>query len=94
MSVHYSRTAARELRAQIDYLAERSPQAARKLAAAIGALLADLDADVFDGPEVSLRSGRLVRSWPLPPLRIYYRREQKGVYVIRIYHLPRRGITR
>ena len=94
MRVRYSRTAAKELREQLDYLAERSPQAARDLAAGVKALLADLDTGAFEGPEVQLRSGRPARTWPLPPLRIYYRRRGDELFVVRIYHQARRPITK
>ena len=92
--IQLSRAAEKDLREQLDYLAERSPLAARKLAADLDALLQDLDSRAFEGPEVQLRSGRIVRTWPLPPLRIFYERRGRNLYVVRIRHQARRSITK
>jgi len=48
----------------------------------------------FEGPEQQLRSGMIVRSWPLPPYRIYYRRREGVLEVMRVYHHARRPITK
>ena len=93
MSIRYSRAAAKELREQLAWLFERSPQAAKHLLTELIALLGDLEARAFEGPEVQLQSGRMVHSWPLPPLRIYYERRGSVLYVVRIYHQARRPIT-
>lgn len=94
MSIRLSRIAARELRDHLTYLAERNPQAARHLAAGLDELLAALDGGAFEGPEKQLLSGRLVRTWPLPPLSVYYQRRGAELYVVRIYHQARRPITK
>jgi plasmid stabilization system protein ParE len=48
----------------------------------------------FDGPEQELRrTGERVRSWPVPPFRIYYRREPDEFVVLRVYHSARRPIA-
>lgn len=58
-----------------------SPQAADELAD-----------EHFEGPEQRLRTGERVRSWPVPPFRIYYlRREQ--LLVLRIYDQRREPIV-
>jgi plasmid stabilization system protein ParE len=36
----------------------------------------------------------LVRSWPLPPYRIYYRRRDGFLDVMRVYHQARRPLTK
>ena len=94
MSIRLSRIAARELRHQLAYLAERNPPAARQLAADLDALLVALDGGVFEGPEKRLLSGRIIRTWPLPPLSVYYQRRGAELYVVRIYHQARRPITK
>ncbi|MCA9604361.1 MAG: hypothetical protein KC619_02130 [Myxococcales bacterium] len=48
----------------------------------------------LDGPEQVLRSGERVRSWPVPPLRIYYQRASDHFSVLRIYHQAREPIAR
>jgi plasmid stabilization system protein ParE len=48
----------------------------------------------FEGPEQRLRSGLLVRSWPLPPYRLYYRRRDDSLEILRVYHQARRPITK
>jgi plasmid stabilization system protein ParE len=94
VTVRYSRTAEHELREQLAYLAKHSPQAARHLAAAVKALLADLDDGAFEGPEVQLRTGRAAHTWPLPPLRIFYERRGAELYIVRVRHQKRRPITK
>lgn len=53
-----------------------------------------LAAGDFEGPEQRLRSGRLVRSWPVPPLRVYYQRRADELVVLRVYHHARRPLTK
>ena len=49
----------------------------------------------FEGPAVTLRTGHVVRTWPAPPLRIYYLREADDrLVVLRIYHGAREPIER
>ena len=48
----------------------------------------------LNGPEQVLRSGERVRSWPVPPLRIYYQRAADHFAVLRIYHQAREPIAR
>lgn len=83
-----------DLRAQLDYIDDRSPQAAQTLRASLDALLADLDAGAFDGPVSQLETGEIVQSWPLPPLRIYYQRQGDVLYVVHVHHQKRRPIVR
>lgn len=39
-----------------------------------------------------LRAGDVVRSLPVPPIRIYYQRRAEGFWVVRLYHQARRLI--
>jgi len=94
VSIRLSRVAARDLREQLVWLDEHSPAAARQLATDLDELLAALDERAFEGPETQLLSGRTVRTWPLPPLRVYYQRRGTELFVVRIYHQARRPIAK
>ena len=48
----------------------------------------------FDGPVSRLRSGGVVRSWAVPPFRIYYQRLPAELLIVRVYHQKRRPIER
>ena len=43
----------------------------------------------FEGPVMTLKSGRRVRSWPSPPFRILYTRDEDVLVVLRVYHQAR-----
>jgi plasmid stabilization system protein ParE len=78
----------------VEYIAKDNPRAASSLADRVFALVDRLAAGEFDGPEHRLSNGQLVRSWPVPPLRVYYQRLAKELRVLRIYHHARRPIAR
>lgn len=94
MNVRVSRRAAEDLAAATNYLAERNPRAAAALVEDVMTLSERLAQRAFEGPEQRLRSGLLVRSWPLPPYRLYYRRRGDSVEILRVYHQARRPITK
>jgi plasmid stabilization system protein ParE len=94
MTARFSRLAAAELQRQIDYLLERSPQAADQLAKDVKRAVADLDAGLFDGPEAELKSGQRVQTWPVPPLRIYDQRRDGTLVLVRVRHQRRRSIAK
>jgi plasmid stabilization system protein ParE len=48
----------------------------------------------FEGPASRLRSGAIVRSWSVPPFRIYYQRHPVELLIVRVYHQKRRPIAR
>lgn len=56
--------------------------------------LEKLAAGDMEGPQQQLTTGELVRSWPVPPFRIYYQRGEGELRVFRIYHHARRPIAR
>ena len=94
MKVTYTEEAVADIVEAITYLNERNPTAAAKLDAEIARcieLLADRD---LEGPVSRLRSGAVVRSWGVPPFRIYYQRHPDELLVLRVYHQKRRPITR
>ena len=94
MKVRFYAKAGADLRAAVEYVAERNPRAAEELAERVFALIARLADGEFEGPEEHLRSGKVVRSWPIPPLRVYYQRRDEAFVVLRIYHHARRPIAR
>jgi plasmid stabilization system protein ParE len=94
VSIRLSRSAEKDVREQLAYLEERSPMAARQFAADLDELLVKLEQGAFEGPEIQLTSSRVVRSWPVPPWRVYYQRRGEELLVVRVYHQARRPITK
>ena len=72
MKVTYTEEAVADIVEAITYLNERSPTAAAKLDADITQSIERLADREFEGPVSRLRSGAVVRSWGVPPFRIYY----------------------
>jgi plasmid stabilization system protein ParE len=83
-----------ELEACVEYIRNDNPRAAADFASEVFATIEMLAAGDFEGPESVLRSGQRIRSWPVPPLRIYYQRHGDELRILRIYHQARRPITR
>jgi plasmid stabilization system protein ParE len=94
LRVRLSLRAQNDLRSAVGYLLERNPVAAVELKGQFLATIDRLGQGLFEGPEVQLRSGRSVRSWPVPPYRIYYQRTADELRVIRVYHQARWPIAR
>jgi plasmid stabilization system protein ParE len=94
LRIRFARLAAKDLDAAVSFWRDRRPGAYLTLVEDVIQLAERLARDEFDGPEQRLNSGLVVRSWPLPPYRIYYRRRDGVLEVMRIYHQARRPITR
>ena len=94
MKVTYTEEAVADIVDAITYLNERSPTAAAKLDADIVRCVERLADREFDGPVSQLRSGALVRSWGVPPFRVYYQRHPDELLILRVYHQKRRPITK
>ena len=94
MKVIYTEEAVADIVEALAYLNERSPTAAVKLDAEITTCIERLAGREFDGPISRLRSGAVVRSWAVPPFRIYYQRHADELLIVRVYHQARRPITR
>jgi len=94
LRIVYAPKARADLQACVEHIAKDNPRAAASLADRVFALVDRLAAGEFDGPEHRLYNGQLVRSWPVPPLRLYYQRLPKELRVLRIYHHARRPIAR
>ncbi len=81
-----------DLAAAAGYVARDNPAAAGRLADRVFEIIDMLAEGGLDGPLTTLRSGVEVRSWPVQPLRIFYRREADELHVLRIYHQSRRPL--
>ncbi len=94
MNVTYAEEAIADILDAIAYLNDRRPTAASQLDSELAACIEHLAAGEFDGPLSRLRSGSLVRSWPVPPFRVYYQRQPGELLILRVYHQTRRPIVR
>ena len=94
MKVNYTEEAIADIVEAISYLNQRNPTAAANLDAEIARCIDRLADREFDGPISRLRSGAVVRSWGVPPFRIYDQRHLDELLIIRVYHQARRPITR
>lgn len=94
MKVLFAPQALEDLTATVEYIAQDDPQAAVRLADRVFEIVDRLAEGELDEPEQRLRSGEPVRSWPVPPLRIYYQRAPDNLAVLRIYHQARDPIAR
>lgn len=94
MKVTYTEEAVADIVEAIAYLNERNPAAAAKLDADIARSIDRLADREFEGPVSRLRSGTVVRSWGVPPFRIYYQRHPDELLILRVYHQKRRPITK
>lgn len=94
MKVHFAPEAEDDLRDLIEYLAERNPAAAAKLGGRILDITEMLATGDLEGPEQVLIGGARVKSWAVPPVRIYYQRHIDAFWVLRIYHQARQPIVK
>ena len=95
MRIEFAPEAVDDLAGAIEYLQERNPGAAVVTAGLVFDAIDKLAAGEFEGPERRLRrTGERVRSWPVPPYRIYYRREPDVFLVLRVHHGRRNPISR
>jgi plasmid stabilization system protein ParE len=94
VTVRFSPQAEADFAAVIEYVAARNPIAAQEFGERIFAVIDKLAAGEFEGPEQTLTSGEIVRSWPVPPVRVYYQRQTNTFWVLRIYHQAQPPITR
>ena len=86
MKVNYTEEAIADIVEAISYLNQRNPTAAANLDAEIAQCIQRLTAREFEGPVSRLRSGAVVRSWAVPPFRIYYQRHTDELLIVRVYH--------
>jgi plasmid stabilization system protein ParE len=93
LTVTYTDEAVADIVEAITYLNERNPTAAANLDAEIARCIERLADREFEGPVSRLRSGAVVRSWGVPPFRIYYQRHPDELLIVRAYHQARRPIA-
>lgn len=94
MRIIWSEEANEDFEEAIAFVAADNRVAAGKLAVRVLELVERLAFDPILGPEFVLRTGEVVRGWPLRPLRIYYQRDENELRVVRVYHQSREQITR
>ena len=82
-----------DLAAAVGYIAKDNPAAAARLLSRVREVIDLLAEGGLDGPLSRLRSRVEVRSWPVPPFRVFYRREPDTLIVVRIYHQSRRPLS-
>ncbi len=88
----FSRLASEDIKQAHAYIARDKPDAADRVVARILDVIRLLASGVVEGPQVCLRDGRQVSSWPVAPYRVYYRRQGQVFEVVRVYHQARRPI--
>jgi plasmid stabilization system protein ParE len=94
LKVTYTEEAVADIVEAIAFINERNPTAAANLDSEIAHCIERLADRDFEGPISSLRSSAAVRSWSVPPFRIYYQRHPDELLIVRVYHQARRPITR
>ena len=93
MKITYTPEAIVDLIDLFSYIHEHSLAGAARLEVRVYDRIDRLAAREFEGAEVRLRSGAIVRSWAVPPLRIYYQRLTDELLVVRVYHQARRPLA-
>jgi plasmid stabilization system protein ParE len=86
--------AAQDLREAYEHIAKDNPSTADQVLARIVEIIGLLASGAFEGRTVTLRDGRPIQTWPVPPYRLYYRMSSEALEVVRAYHQARRPIER
>jgi hypothetical protein len=94
LKIRFAKQAAKDLDAAKTFWRERRPDVVCTIVEDVIALAEKLSNKEFEGPELRLKSGLIVRSWPMPPYRVFYRRREDVLEILRVYHQARRPITR
>jgi plasmid stabilization system protein ParE len=87
--LQFSLAAERDLADVVRYLVERRSHAAHVLSQRVFTVMDKLVSGQMEGPQQTLKTGEVVHSWPVPPLRIYYQRRDEVLWIVRIYHQAR-----
>ncbi len=93
MRIEYAREAREDLDQAIDRIQRENPAAAIHLADRLFSVIERLAVGDYAGAEVTLATGEMVRSWSVPPYRVYYRRDSDRLLVVRVYHQARRPLA-
>ena len=94
MTIVVAPQAGKDLREAYEYILKDNLIAADRVLAHIVEVIGMLASEAVTGRDVLLRDGRRVKTWPVPPYRIYYRVSGQELQVIRVYHQARRPIER
>ena len=94
MTIVVSPQAGKDLREAYEFIHKDNPNAAARVLAHIVEVIGMLVSEAVTGRDVLLRDGRRVKTWPVPPYRIYYRVRGQELQVVRVYHQARRPIER
>jgi plasmid stabilization system protein ParE len=78
----------------LEHILRDDPAAAARVDDRLLAAIERLAAGEFEGPETTLTTGEVVRSWPVRPFRIYYQRAADDLLIVRIYHQARSPIEK
>jgi toxin ParE1/3/4 len=92
VNVVLTKDAQRDLMGIHEFIAADNPTAADRVTGHLVAVFEQLADGEIQGPEVRLIDGRRVRSWPVPPYRIHYRRTSRRTVIVRVYHQARRPL--
>jgi len=94
VKIVWAQEASEDFEEAIAFIAADNRAAATKLAMRVLELVERLASEPILGPAFTLRTGEVVRGWPVRPLRIYYTRDENELRVVRVYHQSREQITR
>lgn len=83
-----------DLKEAYEYIQRDNPEAADRVLSRMVEVIGLLASGLVEGKEMVLRDGRRVRTWPVPPYRIYYRKRGEVFQIVRVYHQARRPIER
>jgi plasmid stabilization system protein ParE len=72
---------------------QRNPEVAARFSEGVLAAIDMLASTPVDGPVYRLATGEECRSWPVPPVRLFYSRAGDTLTVLRIYHHARTPIA-
>jgi plasmid stabilization system protein ParE len=87
-----SRAAQRDLTEIREFIGTDNPFAAEQILTRLFDVIEQIAVGDLKGPESSLPDIGPVQSWPVPPYRIYYRRNARRTIVVRVYHQARRSL--
>lgn len=92
MKIVLSPQAQADLREVRSYIARENPTAARREIARIKAAVRLIASGRIEGREVILEGGQRLHVWLISSYRVYYRRMDAVLQVVRVYHQARRSI--
>jgi plasmid stabilization system protein ParE len=93
VKVVFSPQAEEDLFTSVEFLLQRNPEVAARFSEGVLAAIDMLASTPVDGPVYRLATGEECRSWPVPPVRLFYSRAGDTLTVLRIYHHARTPIA-